>query len=89
MNIVVLKHAACVLACWVGSAACAADYAAGDRWWPVGEGREMPKEMRYANEAGAVTTLNANGPVATQGHAFFTRMALTLAFQPLTRRVSD
>jgi hypothetical protein len=50
----------------------AADYATGDRWWPVGEGREMPKELRHPNEAGAVTTLNANGPIATQGHAFFT-----------------
>lgn len=53
-------------------AAQAVDYAGGERWFPVGEGREMPRELRYPNELGAATTINANGPVKTQGHAFFT-----------------
>lgn len=58
------------------AAAQAVDYAGGERWFPVNEGRVLPKELRYPNEAGAATTLNAKGPVDTRGHAFFTPLGV-------------
>jgi hypothetical protein len=41
-------------------------------WWEAGDGRPFPKELRYPNGDGALTTLNAAGPTATLGHPFFT-----------------
>jgi hypothetical protein len=56
-----------------GGAILAAEYAgdAAARWWAPGDGRAFPAELRYANESGAVATLNTASPGSTRGNPFF------------------
>lgn len=44
------------------------------RWWAPDAGRIFPAELTYANESGALTTLNVQGPTDTAGHPFFTAL---------------
>lgn len=67
---------ACSLLLCTAARAQAVDYAGGERWFPVNEGRPLAKELRYPNAAGAATTLNAKGPIDTKGHAFFTPLGV-------------
>jgi len=61
------------IAALAAGAALAVEYAAdgADRWWAPAAGREFPAELRYANDAGTLTTLNTAAPVVTAGNAFF------------------
>lgn len=40
-------------------------------WWAPGDGRPLPAEASYANEAGAIGVLNVQGAIDTRGHPFF------------------
>jgi hypothetical protein len=40
-------------------------------WWSPGDGAVLPAAPEYPNEHGHFGLLNASGPVATAGHAFF------------------
>jgi hypothetical protein len=42
------------------------------RWWEPDDGQAFPAQATYKNAAGSITTLNAAGEIATQGHPFFT-----------------
>jgi hypothetical protein len=45
--------------------------AAAGAWWAPGDGRPLPAYVEYANAAGRLGILNADGPVTTAGHPFF------------------
>lgn len=48
------------------------DYETTDQWFTPGSGQVLPQFSQYANPAGKVEILNANGPLPTEGHPFFT-----------------
>jgi hypothetical protein len=54
------------------AASSGADYATDGVWRSPGDSGEMPALQGFPNAAGTLGTLNARGPVATAGHAFFT-----------------
>ncbi len=63
------KRVLAVSALWLTSGA-----AAGE-WWAPGDGRPLPAEAYYPNEAGALGILNTAGPIDTRGHPFFEPLA--------------
>ncbi|WP_068079589.1 hypothetical protein [Novosphingobium rosa] len=46
--------------------------AADPSWWAPGEQRTMPAMADYADPSGRMQVLNADGPLASKGHPFFT-----------------
>jgi hypothetical protein len=42
-----------------------------NQWWNPGDDRPLPAYVEYANAAGRLGVLNADGPVTTEGHPFF------------------
>jgi hypothetical protein len=40
-------------------------------WFVAGSGSLLPRELTFENGSGRLGVLNADGPVATKGHAFF------------------
>jgi hypothetical protein len=45
--------------------------AAAGEWWSPGDGRPLPAEASYPNDAGTLGLLNTAGAVDTRGHPFF------------------
>ena len=60
--------------CVAGMVLSADTYDAADAWWKPGDQRLMPASAEYQDALGRVRVVNANGPVATKGHAFFTAL---------------
>ncbi|HJR70042.1 MAG TPA: hypothetical protein VKA43_08390, partial [Gammaproteobacteria bacterium] len=48
--------------------------AVAGEWWAPGDGRPLPVEAHYENDAGALGILNTAGDVETRGHPFFTAL---------------
>ncbi|GGB23983.1 hypothetical protein GCM10011380_12090 [Sphingomonas metalli] len=65
-----LVAATALLAGSVGLRVTAAD--PPDRWWQPGEGRVFPTRLDYADPTGVIRVVLDGGPMATQGHPFFT-----------------
>jgi hypothetical protein len=45
-----------------------------ETWWAPGDGRAFPRELDYTNANGMVRTLLLDGPMATDGHPFFSAL---------------
>lgn len=69
-----LMWAAAGVAGAVFAIAAGAGAASPARWWAPSSGEVMPASVTYPNEFGALTVMNANGPVETKGHPFFEPM---------------
>lgn len=66
--------AAAALGAGLAFAAQVADYPAGSPWWEAGDGQPFPQTVSADNADGRTTTLNANGPLDTRGHPFFSSL---------------
>lgn len=51
--------------------ALAQDLGTSPPWFQAGSGSVLPREMTFGNPLGRLGILNADGPIATEGHPFF------------------